>query len=431
MDDSSGSSPNKSRTLEPRSSECRIQVNVSKINVAFNAYPESSICALDLHFSVALIEVIDNVKTSNWRKFLTMMRPGLEDRPLQTESNMVVVEVMKVRPDLEAPDTQEIRLKVHVAPLRFFVDQDALSFIGTFLAYGAPQPPPSMDTAGPVVPIGPIKQEDESFFQICYVHPIPVKIDYKPKHVNLKSLQDGNLLEVFNFVPLEGSEMTLNQVRLTGVKGVAKLIALIRNQWLPDVTRNQYHRVVKGLSGVRPVANIGAGIADLVLLPWRQYQKEGKILRGLERGVKSFSKAAAMETLSLGTRLAVTTQAILEGAEGSTGGSAAARRKHSAGDMQFRSRLAEQPRDMREGMELAYQSFARNMEDAVKTVIDAPARRLQGEGSGGGAAVVKAVPVAILRPMIGATEAVSKALLGIQNTIDPSKKEEMHDKYKD
>ncbi|KAJ3053493.1 hypothetical protein HDU99_007965, partial [Rhizoclosmatium hyalinum] len=51
---------------------------------------------------------------------------------------------------------------------------------------------------------------------MCSIRPIPVMIDYKPKHVNIESLRGGNLLEVFNFVPLEGAEMTLNQVRLNG-----------------------------------------------------------------------------------------------------------------------------------------------------------------------------------------------------------------------
>ena len=39
------------------------------------------------------------------------------------------------------------------------------------------------------------------------------------------------------------------------------------------------------------------------------------------------------------------------------------------------------------------------------------------------------MPVAVLKPMIGATEAVSKTLMGMQNTIDPNKRLQMEDKY--
>jgi autophagy-related protein 2 len=44
--------------------------------------------------------------------------------------------------------------------------------------------------------------------------------------------------------------------------------------------------------------------------------------------------------------------------------------------------------------------------------------------------VVRAVPIALLRPMIGASEAVSKTLLGLRNTVDPSKRHDDENKYK-
>ncbi|OMJ29148.1 Autophagy-related protein 2 [Smittium culicis] len=44
--------------------------------------------------------------------------------------------------------------------------------------------------------------------------------------------------------------------------------------------------------------------------------------------------------------------------------------------------------------------------------------------------VVRAVPVAILNPIIGASEAVSKTLLGIRNSLDKNRNEKLQDKYK-
>ena len=44
--------------------------------------------------------------------------------------------------------------------------------------------------------------------------------------------------------------------------------------------------------------------------------------------------------------------------------------------------------------------------------------------------MVRAVPIAVLKPMIGATEAVSKTLLGLQNTLDPNIREENEAKNK-
>jgi autophagy-related protein 2 len=49
---------------------------------------------------------------------------------------------------------------------------------------------------------------------------------------------------------------------------------------------------------------------------------------------------------------------------------------------------------------------------------------------GSGRAVVKAVPIAILHPMVGATGAISKTLLGLRHTLDPFASNNDEDKYK-
>ena len=44
--------------------------------------------------------------------------------------------------------------------------------------------------------------------------------------------------------------------------------------------------------------------------------------------------------------------------------------------------------------------------------------------------MVRAVPIAVLKPMIGASEAISKTLLGLHNTLDPGVRIENEAKYK-
>lgn len=45
-------------------------------------------------------------------------------------------------------------------------------------------------------------------------------------------------------------------------------------------------------------------------------------------------------------------------------------------------------------------------------------------------AVVRAVPIAVLKPMIGTSEAISKTLMGLHNTLDPQSQIETETKYK-
>ncbi|KAJ3062576.1 autophagy- protein 2 [Podochytrium sp. JEL0797] len=426
--ENSPTSSTTTHTLESRSTTARIHLSLSQLTLHASLFPTTCTTASTLRLSIGTVEVEDNVTTSMWRKFLTRGTVGVDEVPVETDAGMVVVEWVQVRPRVESPGEQEVRLKVAVSPLRFYVDQDALLFIANFAAYGQTHgASPSADAS-----LEKGKKPDEPYFQLCSIRPIQVKIDYKPKHLSLLNLHNGNLLEIFNLLPLEGAEMTLTQIHLhSGVQGFEKLIHLIRNQWVQEVVQNQPHRVVKGLAGVKPVANVAAGVVDLVLLPWRQYRKEGKVMRGLEKGAKSFSKAAAMETLSLGTRIAITTQSLLEGIEKTTAGRPTATTATTS-ESHNKSKLSDQPRNIREGMHQGAQSLARNVSSAVQVVMSAPTQGVQNEGgSKRVAAVARAVPVAILRPMIGATEAVSKTLLGIQNTIDPEKKKQMQDKYKD
>ena len=45
------------------------------------------------------------------------------------------------------------------------------------------------------------------------------------------------------------------------------------------------------------------GIRDLFCLPFEQYKKDGRFLRGLHRGANSFTTSTAMAALELTTRL--------------------------------------------------------------------------------------------------------------------------------
>ena len=54
-------------------------------------------------------------------------------------------------------------------------------------------------------------------------------------------------------------------------------------------------------------------------------------------------------------------------------------------------------------------------------------RRYQRTGAGGAVkSVVRAIPIAVLRPLIGAAEAASQVALGVRNEMDPEVRADMH-----
>jgi autophagy-related protein 2 len=135
-----------------------------------------------------------------------------------------------------------------------------------------------------------------------------------------------------------------------------------------------------------------------------------------EKGAKSFAKATTMETIRLGSKLAVGTQVFLEHADEILSGDD---QKTLDKDV---SKFADQPKTFRAGITKGYQSLRSNLNQAASTVIAIPMEVYENSGNEG------AVPIAVLKPLIGASSAISKALIGIQNTLDPERNDE--DKYK-
>ncbi|KAJ3125478.1 autophagy- protein 2 [Nowakowskiella sp. JEL0407] len=418
-------------TIQPpplhRSKSSQIEIRLSNISMHLDTYIPGTFnisenkVKLRVQVGIQNVKIVDHVKSSKWNRFLT----GLGER--ETESDLCFAEVWVVESKV---GEDEIRVKVKVLPLRLYIDQDALVCLIRFFTFN--------DLQKEIFPKPDTEKEDLYIrtYQTQYfeVSPITVKIDYKPKRIDYANLQGGNFVEILNFFPLDGAEMTLQHVRLYGMKGVDRLAEGLLHEWLPYIRNTQVPKMVSGVSGVKSVVNLSSGIADLVLLPIQQYRKDGRVIRGLQKGAKSFTKAATMETLRIGTRLAVGTQVLLEHADEILSFENAENNPYhqndeTGTDEEQKSKLSDPPRDIKEGLGQAYKSINRNIEKAAKTIFAIP-MEVQENRNGTTRAVIKAVPVAVLKPMIGATEAVSKTLLGLTNSIEPMKRREFEEKYK-
>ncbi|KAF9977013.1 autophagy- protein 2 [Actinomortierella ambigua] len=528
------------RSSLERSSRSMMEIRAEKVRVDFEDYVSGIERALSLSLRVKEFEILDNLQTSLWRKFLASQRPDSHKAtPRLTQSSMVRLDLVGVRP-VVAASTVEYRIKVRVLPLRLYIDQDALMFLIRFFVQSAGGPdsaaanPSSASHDGgasggvagagagaghgdmAAAPSAPErKKPSDLYFQSISVGTIALKMDYKPKHVDYTGLSGGNLVELMNFFHLEGAEMTLQEVRLRGISGIPKIGQELISLWLPHIRSTQVPHMVSGLTPIRSLVNVGSGIADLVLLPIEQYKKDGHLIKGLQKGGKAFTRATTLEALKIGTKLAVGTQVLLEhaddifgssrsagGASGASGGSGSASGKHHDGpsegydahgrrlvatmvsdheaymeesfegeDQLFArwgqdpqaaggmydveslsggstsgggggsgglgtsphrvSKYANQPADVNEGMELAYKSLSKNFGAAAHTIFAVPMEVYERAGAQGSVrAVIRAVPVAVLKPMIGATEAFSKVLIGLRNSIDPAQRLQMEDKYK-
>ena len=353
------------------------------------------------------LTIFDHLPTSTWRKFATYMQDaGVRE----TDTNMIHVEILNVKPiaDLAA---SEMIVKATILPLRLHVDQDALDFMSRFFEFKDESVPTSTTPSPP------------PFLQRVEVNSVKVKLDFKPKRVDYGGLRSGRTTEFMNFFVLDRADMVLRRVILYGVSGFDRLGIMLNNIWMPDVKRNQLPGILAGLAPIRPLVDVGSGVRDLVIIPMREYKKDGRIVRSIQKGALAFAKTTTRELVNLGAKLAVGTQTVLQDAEAMLGSSSG----HDQWEEEWIdddtkkqiSLYADQPMGVVQGLRGAYAGLERDLLLARDAIIAVPGEVMASSSASGAArAVLKQTPTIILRPAIGASKAVGQTLLGAANTLD-------------
>ncbi|KAI8990792.1 hypothetical protein BDF20DRAFT_2784 [Mycotypha africana] len=528
--------------------EASMEIKLSNVCAVYDVMPEDDNVTSYFHLLIKDVDIIDNIMTSDWKKFLGYMRSRTQQR--ETEDCMVDLELTSLKPVPGDPQ-QELRLKVKILPIRMYVDQDALIFLQTFFLF---EKEFLRSTAAANQSIiekdgddGDDNEEEQNnqgsdsfvndnsdfratsfrtkpgaFFQHVDIYPITIKVDYKPKVFKLGSLKEGQIMELMNLFRLDGSELSLSHVKLTGIKGIDSLMNRLGKEWLPHILNTQKINMVSGVSPVRSLFNLSSGMADLVLLPIQQYRKDGRLLKGIQRGTSSFARATAIEAIKLGSRVASGAQVALEHADGffslSSDGSkefSAAQLRQLAKDQPFvytdangveitlsdediystsapsssadwyRASTSENhdydknknrrsySSDLSEGLQFAYHNISKNLESAAQTIFAVPSTTPAANASNmvadaediikrdsafdshfdyinsvphydreedrdtkhqknkkSAKTVIRAVPVAVIKPMIGITSAFQSILTGLRSSIDPVMRLQSEDKYK-
>lgn len=315
-------------------------------------------------------------------------------------------------------------------PLRLHVDQDALDFLARFFEF-RDESQPTNPTPG-----------EYPFIQRAEVDAVRVRLDFKPKRIDYGGLRSGRTTEFMNFFILDEADMILRRVILYGVVGFDKLGQMLNDIWMPDVKATQLPGVLAGLAPIKSVVGVGSGFKDLVFIPMKEYQKDGRVFRSIQRGTTSFAKKTTNEFVKLGAKLAVGTQAFLQTTEtflnqpdvpGSVRQEAApeGRWEDASADEDEKKHIslyADQPVGVAQGLRGGYSSLERDLLMARDAVIAVPGEVMDTTSAGQAAkAVLKRAPTMVLRPAIGASKAIGQTLLGVGNTLDPENRRRMED----
>ncbi|CAL8328091.1 unnamed protein product [Gadus morhua 'NCC'] len=413
-------------------------------------------------FIVQELEVRDRLASSQLNKFLYLYTS--ESMPRRAHSNMLTVKALQVCPEsgLGGP---ECCLRVSLLPLRLNIDQDALFFLKDYFSNLASLVNPYL----PVDPAAEVKadsaqrssEEAESggslgpdlaasvettyseqssssagstsssdqpiyFREFRFISEVPIWLDYHGKHMVIEQGTFAGIL--IGLAQLNCSELKLKRLCCRhGLLGVDKVIQYAVSEWLTDIRKNQLPGILGGVGPMHSVVQLFHGVRDLFWMPIEQYRKDGRIIRGLQRGAASFGTSTASAALELSNRLVQAIQATAETVYDILSPTPPLTRysitegRAPAG----RPRRAVQPADLREGVAKAYDTVREGVIDAAQTLCDVASRGHEQKGLPGAVGgVLRQIPPTVVRPLIVASEATSNLLGGMRNQIKPDARKE-------
>ncbi|KAG7092576.1 hypothetical protein E1B28_008923 [Marasmius oreades] len=121
-----------------RSRGSNIEFQAAGLNATFDQYKPMEQLVSKVFATIENLEILDHIKTSTWKKFLTALRADSRGNIRETGSSMVRFELRTLKPVPEDP-SEENRLRLKILPLRLHVDQDALDFLKKFFGFKDPR----------------------------------------------------------------------------------------------------------------------------------------------------------------------------------------------------------------------------------------------------------------------------------------------------
>ncbi|XP_013118571.2 autophagy-related protein 2 homolog B [Stomoxys calcitrans] len=477
----------KSKGGKERNHEILVEIQLSKVGFSYEVYPLQAAYASRQVFLVNELEIRDRLQTSEINKFL--YNANTKQFGNKRMKHMVVVKSLHVRPNPEQSTAQECSLKISLSPLRLHIDQDTLEFMTDFFtSFGksceseqagkgegssdkpkAPAPPPtaticndldipeavqdlrarrivnenlsiliddqaadsaSVSSRNRVSPGGASNSDSPTYFrEVVFSPDISICFDYHGRRVELSKGPVAGLL--MGLGQLQCSEIILKKiVYRRGILGLEKVFTYLAKEWLKDIKRNQLPKILSGVGPTYAFVQLFQGIYDLFWLPIEHYQKDGRIIRGLQLGAQSFSARTILAALEITSRFIQLLQFTAETAFDmvSPGPSVRQLKRNRRGQ----KRRTHRPKDIREGVVNAYQIVKDGINDSANNLIETAVAEHDQKGlTGAVGAVMRQVPQLVVCPAVLATQATTNILGGVKSSLVPDSKIEAKKKWKD
>lgn len=343
------------------------------------------------------------------------------EHPRDDSDGMIMLQIVTKHPILRVSAdgklmSDESRATLELLPLRCYLNQKALRFIRNFFASNIG---PDDDIGDGLVDDNDEIDDDELiniFFNTFKVRPCKLKVDYLPEKMDMESLRDGNYTEILNLCPLEDMIINLAAVENHDLCGWGSVFSELAGKWLEDICSTQAHKFFTRAAPVQLLSTLGDGVADLALVIIVPEDNASAYLKNVVGGTTSFASKVAVEAISTSAKLTkfaanqITTRALPTSP--------------------LPSRPRNVPRNAGDTAGHAYKSLVRGLREANHNICVIPYREYQQSGASGAArGAIRGIPLGVVAPIAGASEALSYTLLGIRNQLRPDKRKEEENAY--
>lgn len=390
-----------------------MNLGVEMAHLRMNSEAEDGQLAVHGDVKVGSVVINSPIKKSAWKTLLAIDTERLQ------KWNKDKQHQVRRQPDDHGPmeicyekrrlseHASSIRLTVMVQPLRVYLTQATLLFLLPFVEDSLFREliPSQCHQSAPKAAV-----PTQLFVESLHVSPIGVKLDYKPQsELPLPKLNIEGYYWAFRFIPkIQDASYKLPAVDYHGqqVMLASEIGHALQQAWAPSMGQ-----IVRMMGGIRPVhvaLRVGKGVVSLVRIPISQYNEDGDIIKGIGKGFQSMS----VEFLDMGSRATLSVVRLLHWTdEVVTGGSNTAE-----------ASMSDSPSSIASGGAAAAGSLVQGVARAAHGVLYQPVIAYCSTGvTGFISAFARNVPGLVIRPVLGATDAVAQVLLSLRNSMDPSR----------
>lgn len=374
------------------------------INVAESDYPIVFVSSIQISaFDVKVWDrAISKCQSSRWRLSLSK----------KSKSSSLPFSTVYLSSHTCGPEEDPIEyiLKIKIIPLNLLIDQNVLEFLSETV-FGRDPAASSLDDSIEKITI----HENSWFFQKFHLSPISVRLSYRSRRINLPKIAIGRYGELLNLFSLKNASIELPSVNLSGFKGIKSIFEQVLKSWT-SVVLMQIPKIVGELLPLRTIVRFSNSVANLILVPLRQFNDEGRALHGIQQSSLSFMQVTISESAAISRQVLGTGVWFLKHAQDFF------HLKDIENSGNEFAIMSLNNLDTLTSLRIVGHEIIRDFESAAKTVIALPVKIVQTRQKEGStesiSTIFKVLPIVILKPLVNTASLLSIGLEALEKKYD-------------